>query len=68
MLGGWAEGGAAHGDGYIYIISTYLPLYLLHQVLPSHTSWARGRDLCRRFGGRLHVDTSPASARVGRVT
>ena len=27
VLGGGAQGGAAHGDGYIYIISTYLHIY-----------------------------------------
>ena len=25
-------------------------------LLPSHLDWYESRDLCRRFGGRLHVD------------
>ena len=27
-------------------------------IFPSRTSWWTGMELCRRFGGRLHIDAS----------
>ena len=30
-------------------------------LMPSHLNWFKSRDLCRRFGGKLHVDKTEQS-------
>lgn len=32
-------------------------------LMPSQLDWFHSRDLCRKFGGRLHVDKSLSSAK-----
>ena len=31
-------------------------------IMPSNLNWYHGREMCRRFGGRLHIDTDLESA------
>ena len=31
-------------------------------IMPSNGNWYHGRELCRRFGGRLHIDPDLESA------
>ena len=30
-------------------------------LMPSHLNWFKSRDLCRRFGGKLHIDKTEKS-------
>lgn len=31
-------------------------------IMPSNGNWYHGRELCRRFGGRLHIDSGLESS------
>ena len=36
-------------------------------LLPPNVDWYQGRELCRRFGGRLHIDSSLYSSQTRSI-